>query len=99
MIILVALLCILLILLVNTRAIYGKIIDENQLDLYFETHLSSLKLNSINTSIMSADTRFVAKLPVTLYAKWYVDGVGVIPLWSKWSKVLDSKHKQLLTKE
>lgn len=81
----------------STRLTYGPLLKEVWLDGYIKTRLPNLRLNFYTPSILTDNEYpFIAKSMPALTSKWYIDGIGRIPRWSKWSKILDKRRMELL---
>jgi len=77
--------------------IYGKPISEKTLDIFFRMSLLKYKLNKFNTSMFYGfNLPYISSISFCIFAKWYVDDYGTIPRWSKWHKIINERHAELM---
>lgn len=86
------------------RSVYGGMIDEKELDVFFGKHLDSYHINEFATNdwmfaadLGKRDLPYLARAAWTLNT-WYIKDYGTIPRWSKWSKALDERYVELTNK-
>lgn len=80
-----------------TLAVYGTPMSEADLDSYLGKNLSIATLNSYDNEILSMRW-FASILPFPIFtAKWVISGFGTVPRWSKWSKKLDERRRELIS--
>lgn len=77
--------------------VFGWFIPEEELGVYLEKYLPNAQLNEFSKdgTLFSGFPRYVARTR-TFITKWYISDYGTIPRWSKWSKKLDDRRKELL---
>ena len=74
--------------------VYGPIISEEKLDVYFGeyfTYYSQTKIDRRSKMFYGPiDLPYIAPVGGAIISKWYIGyHCGLIPRWSKWSKKLD----------
>lgn len=81
-------------------SVYGKHLKDSDIDAFLTKYWDSMKLNYFDGSgkLLSGVPTSVA-ISSSFLSKWYIDGYGVIPRWSPWSKKLDQKREELLEKK
>lgn len=87
-----------------SRYVYGRFIKEEELDSFLSANLDSYELNEWDTTnrLLFKDGKpSIAQhfMPLgSILSKWHIVGVGggSIPRWSRWSKLLDIKRRQLI---
>lgn len=77
---------------------YGWYLSDKQIGAILENNMDKMRLNQFADHILSDpySAGYVAHKSLPLISKWYIAKVGMIPRWSKWSKVLDEKRDELL---
>lgn len=84
-----------------TFSIFGwfvsnKKLDEIIPDLNEYNRLCGREDNIILTSSASKPYLATIRLPFVIMTKWYIDDVGIVSRWSKWSSMLDERRNELL---
>lgn len=84
-------------------SVFGGLLGERTLKMVLEVRLDSLELNPYSNTIMSdrdytSERPYLSCLGQSMLTKWNIDGIGCVPRWSKWSRILDDKRLELLTK-
>lgn len=80
---------------ISSRKVFGPILPEEKLDLYFEKYWDKYADNGVNDTknifYGDIDVPYIAKHSEGLFgtAKWYIEDNGRISKKSKWSKELD----------
>ena len=70
--------------------IFGGYLSDEELDAYYSKYFDSMyRTGRILTS--NHEYGFTAKVPFGIFSKYYVNDIGQIPRWSKWTKKLDKK--------
>lgn len=81
---------------ISTRIVYGRFLDEGELDVYFGKYLASTYLNKFNDKILSGPPKYVSRHYLSVFGRWHVSDHGVVPYWSKWNRRLDARRSELL---
>lgn len=81
---------------VSSLMVYKWYLGEDFLDEYMPLWLDEAQLNIFNEKILSTGGSGFITTHNSLISKWYVHDFGQIPRWSKWSRVIDEKHNELL---
>lgn len=81
---------------VTYLSVYGFFLSDKEVGPYLDKYLSQTRLNQFGTDMLVNLPKYVSKNSFSILARWHVEDYGVIPRWSKWSKVLDARHKELL---
>lgn len=68
-----------------TFVIYGGFVSKHIADVYMILDESKLRLNQFNPSIL-ATNRYISNVPFSLFSKYYINGLGTVPRWSKLHK-------------
>ena len=72
----------------STFFVYGGFIDKEIEEMYMNLDESELRLNIYNPSILS--TRyFITHVPFSFFVKYYINGIGTVPKWSKLHKKIN----------
>lgn len=70
--------------------------------------LPNCVLNDLENKMFDCDTKdknypyissYHTPIDFALLGKWHIEGVGVVPFWSKWNKVLSERRDYLLVKQ
>jgi hypothetical protein len=77
--------------------VYGKYLSAKTCEKYLNLDSTSLRLNIFDSSILTGggmDT-FIATIPFkpSILGKYYIDGVGIVPRWSKLHKRINEYYK------
>ena len=99
--ILIGLFAVVIINEVITLSVFGRLISTQKLNEFFEKNLQDYQDEFLTgerpnrmfygIAVGNRELRlpFIAKVPMGTFTKWYIQGKGQIPRWSKWSKELD----------
>ena len=90
----------------SKRLVCGRLLSEDELDVFFSAHLEEYVLNecSKNKDLLSHGPQtepFVSRntrsyiTPFNL-SYWYINDVGRVPRWSRWHRLLEIKRRQLI---
>jgi hypothetical protein len=82
----------LILFLLATLDTYGWFISKMTTNVFMNLDTTKLKLNPYNRSIISTDP-FINRLPIPLLSKYYINGLGQIPRWSKLHKKINEYYK------
>lgn len=85
MIILYCLLAFVAIMQLATFITYGGFVSKQITDEYMNLDESELRLNTLNPSILSTNC-CIATVPFSIFSKYYINGQGTVPRWSKLHK-------------
>lgn len=70
---------------ISSFSVYGKFVSKEVEDIYMKLDESKLRLNSLNPQILST-TYFIAPIPFGILCKYYINGIGSVPRWSRLHK-------------
>lgn len=81
------------------RVIFGKFIEEKDLDAYLLKYLSEYKLNDCddpgrNQMFSNYELPYIS-VHTTFMSRWYIEKLGRIRRWSKWTKIINEYHAKL----
>jgi hypothetical protein len=65
-----------------TFSVYGSFVSKQITNVYMNLDESKLRLNPFNPSILSTPC-FISNVPLGIFSKYYISGLGTIPRWSK----------------
>ena len=68
-----------------TFMVYGGFVSKQITDVYMNLDENKLRLNQFNPSILSTNC-YISNVPFSLFSKYYISGLGIIPRWSKLHK-------------
>lgn len=82
----------------SSYSVYGKWLKDEDIQEFYKEAETSGTQNSVSShwmiSLWNSET-FMAKVALELSCKYYIDGVGRIPRWSKYTKMFDELYPQL----
>lgn len=82
-----------------SRAVYGRIIPENELDEFLGKHLNGYSINEyagVHSKLLYlSEYPYIADQSFDLFSKWHIARHGRISRRSKWSKRLDDYYANL----
>lgn len=61
-----------------------------------KANLDNANLNSFRTSILMLPIGYISTVN-SLFAKYYISDIGMVPRWSKFHKQIESKYQELLS--
>lgn len=61
--------------------------------------LGKSRLNKLDSGIIVLPNTYISKNCSSFLAKYYINGIGMIPYWSKFHKKVEARHKQLLKEQ
>lgn len=78
------------------RKVLGSFIEEKDLDEFFKAHIHLYVSGPISKKMLhgAGPMPYLSCSLSSFFSKWYMSEVGRIPLWSKWTKELDSIYKE-----
>lgn len=76
---------------IATAIVYGLPVSKQITDVYMNLDKTTLRLNMFDPSILSIQP-FIATVPFSLVAKYYIKGIGVVPRWSKLHKRINEYY-------
>lgn len=98
MIILYCLLAFVAIMQLATFITYGGFVSKQITDVYMNLDESELRLNTFNPSILATNC-YIDKTPFSIFSKYYIDGQGTVPRWSKLHKRINEYYAIALRNE
>lgn len=84
-----------LIIEIGHWSVFGGIVPEKDIEIYLNKYLSNSILNPYNDSMFSDMPKYISAGGASILSRWYIEDYGMIFRWSKCSKVLDARHKEL----
>lgn len=78
-----------------SRITYGKYLNGTEVALAILKNKEYLRLNSLDSGIISIDGGEYISKHYAILCKWHVSGWGQVPRWSKASRLLDNIHKEM----
>lgn len=71
--------------------VYGKFISKQTTDEFMNLDQSKLSINQYNSSILMDWSKYplargISTLPFSIFSKYYINDIGIIPRWSKLHK-------------
>ena len=93
MIVIYVLLVLTVVLEFGTFVVYGGPISKDTTDMYMLAYEDEISLNVFNKSILHINSkilnRYISTLPFSIFSKYYIYGLGVVPRWSKLHKKIN----------
>lgn len=86
MIIIYVLLALITIMEFSTLYVYGWFVSKEITEVYMNLDESKLRLNQLNPSIISVQPAYITNISFSLFTKYYIEGLGTIPRFSKLEK-------------
>lgn len=84
-------------------SVYGRLISDSRLEsLFNDVRVSDYRLNRYSDKIIWAKVtshNFIAITGLNLMGKYYINDIGTIPRWSKWTKIIDEHRRDLLERK
>lgn len=82
----------------SSLAVLGRILSDKFLDKYFtKERLEKYKRDGCSGGLIySLSGSFISTNVPSLLSKWYIDGIGRIPRWSKWHKRINELYEEIL---
>lgn len=77
---------------------YGGFVSKQITDVYMNLDESELRLNTFNPSILATNC-YIAKTPFNIFSKYYINGQGTVPRWSKLHKRINEYYAIALRNE
>lgn len=73
---------------------YGSFINKTHIDYFSDLKPDDYWLNSLDTSIIGLENKrgFITNLPFSIFSKYYIDGYGTVPRWSKLHKKINEYY-------
>ncbi len=91
LIIIVGVLSLIVLFEIITFSVYGWFIPKEIEVSFMDLDESKLRLNMFDSSILST-TPYITKLPVSIFSQYYIEGLGVVPRWSKLHKKINQYY-------
>ena len=83
--------CVILVLVASLEfsniIVYGWFISKNTTEVFMKLEEKNLRLNQFNSSILSTNPYITNHF--SLFAKYYIKGLGIVPRFSKLEKKID----------
>lgn len=67
---------------VGTLIVYGGFVAKEVAEVYMNLDETQLTLNKSYPHILNTNC-FIAPLPFSIFSKYYINGLGTVPRWSK----------------
>lgn len=90
-IIIIALFIIFLVSEISNFIVYGNFVSKEIKNIYMNLDESKLRLNIYDPSILSTKC-FITNVPFGIFSKYYINGVGTVPRWSKLHKRINEYY-------
>ena len=69
---------------VSTIITYNGFVSKKTINKYMKLNVKRLRINQYNPKILCTwESTFITNLPFSIFAKYYIDELGMIPRWSK----------------
>jgi len=79
--------------------VYGSFINKQKQNRYMNLNKDEYRINSYDNSILIIPGTFISNVPFGIFAKYYIDEVGMVARWSKLHKKINEYYKIGLEKE
>lgn len=69
---------------ISILIIYGGFVSKQVIDVYMNLDERKLRINKFDERILESNYYFyISTLPFSLFSRYYISGLGVVPIWSK----------------
>jgi hypothetical protein len=82
-----------------TSSVYGSFVSKQITDTYMDLDESKLRLNMYDSTILGTGKNFISTLPFSIFSKYYINNVGVIPRWSRLHKKVNEYFKNVSSRD